>query len=395
MNPISVKNERVNGAFNILFFYFTITLSIFQQMPIVNELFYSQVRFVLYISFMLYGGYTILNSHRFLRSNLIRLFILTFFFSIMLSLLSGINVFVDLLIPLGILICSINTKFDLKSKRNICTIYVITVSILAISTIFYYGEGFVVSQMYNIPSKNQIGPMIAITSLISFLAIVDRAFLGIKRKYMPLFLITLFINIACLAAIRNRAGLLSFFVCVFLYFILNRKVYLTIKKLLAIHISICLIFFILLSGIISPVINYLWDSFTLNYDITNIDSFSAGRSDTYIDALNFAFNHPFLGSIGSTVTFRGVPHNYLIYNIAYFGVLLSLPLILFYLYLWIFTIKGIRNNINNNLYQPVNWIVLLALIVSIFEYTYPFGPGTSQLMTWFLVGQSLINEKDI
>ena len=31
-------------------------------------------------------------------------------------------------------------------------------------------------------------------------------------------------------------------------------------------------------------------------------------------------------------------------------------------------------------------VMLLALVISLVEYTYPYGPGTSQIILWALIG---------
>jgi len=35
------------------------------------------------------------------------------------------------------------------------------------------------------------------------------------------------------------------------------------------------------------------------------------------------------------------------------------------------------------------WLLMLGLIISMFEYTYPYGPGVSQIMVWFMLGTIL------
>src|SRR5699024_4174803 len=94
--------------------------------------------------------------------------------------------------------------------------------------------------------------------------------------------------------------------------------------------------FIILSfaGFFDGLYSFMWDSITLNYDITDLESLSAGRTDTYIDALRYSLKNPVAGEILAEPSVLGTPHNYILYNWVRYGIVMSLPMILYYLYLW-------------------------------------------------------------
>jgi hypothetical protein len=59
------------------------------------------------------------------------------------------------------------------------------------------------------------------------------------------------------------------------------------------------------------------------------------------------------------------------------------------LYLFGFVFWGIRKK---KFLFICYFLLSISLIISFIEYTYPFGPGTTQVIMWFLIGQSLSYE---
>ena len=69
-----------------------------------------------------------------------------------------------------------------------------------------------------------------------------------------------------------------------------------------------------------------------------------------------------------------------------FGLIGFIPYLILYLNLIILTFKGL---FNKDGFDKAPFILLLfSLIVSNLEYTFPFGPGTNQLMLWVFIGYS-------
>ena len=103
--------------------------------------------------------------------------------------------------------------------------------------------------------------------------------------------------------------------------------------------------------------------------------------------MEFIKQYPVLGELETGKSISVTPHNYILNKWLNYGIIGSLPIVLFYLYLWFFTIKGIFISKKTLGFKLPVWVLLFSLIVSMFEYTYPYGPGASQIMVWFLLGQ--------
>jgi len=121
-----------------------------------------------------------------------------------------------------------------------------------------------------------------------------------------------------------------------------------------------------------------------------MDNLSAGRVKIYEIAIIFLKNNFFLGELNSSEYVPGIAHNYLLNKVVKYGLIGSIPLIFLYLYIVIFIFKTLLKQIK--LGRNINLSLLLiwqAIIISFFEYSYPYGPGVSQALSWFLLGQYL------
>lgn len=83
------------------------------------------------------------------------------------------------------------------------------------------------------------------------------------------------------------------------------------------------------------VISYINESMFANYDLTSIDSIATGRISGYSEALVFLKNNLFFGSLTSVSGYTGhiAAHNYIINKLVQFGIIFSLPFVLYYAYL--------------------------------------------------------------
>lgn len=387
MDSKNITNS--NNIMDKIFFVSVISLSIVQQMPVVNENYYGILRLILYVMFSTYGLISILRTNFFLQVPFVRYFMIVFIYSILLSLIARTDTFELYLIPMGVLIASVNARLEISFIRKLVDWFILLVTFLSVSSILYYVNGFTISATYLIPAKNQIGPMISIAILLSLFTLINKDFLIKKRKNNLFYSVCFLLTFTSLLTIRNRSGILAIAFCVLLYFLKRIKFKYKLKTWGLIYLTICIILGLLYFGYFDRVIDYIWDSFTLNYDVTNIDMLSAGRFDTYIEGIAFAFENPVFGEMGNNTFFRGTPHNYIIANIVRYGLVFGMPLIVFYLYLWWFTIKNTLFGLKNAMQIEFIWILFATLIVSFFEYSYPYGPGTSQLMMWILLGYYL------
>ena len=123
----------------------------------------------------------------------------------------------------------------------------------------------------------------------------------------------------------------------------------------------------------NSVKEYVYNSFTQNYEESDI---TAGRAGRNAAALDFLSDHIFLGNLNEQTSV---------------GQIFVLPILLIYLYLLFQAIiKTIRTNSRNN-YNLGYYLLLIPFIVSMAEPTFPFGPGTATVFNFLAFGASLRN----
>ncbi|QOQ78641.1 hypothetical protein [Aerococcus urinaeequi] len=360
---------------------------ILQQFPIIFESFYQEIRLIIYFLFSILIVFSLSTLQKVLQHKLFFLFSMVLIYSALLSFISQNNIILNLGIPVFVVLISLGIKFDEEELKKILLLYVVGVTLMGLAVVFYYADGFSITVTYAIPAKNQRGPMIGYAILISFMSVFKDRFHTVRFLNRNVSFILFSLNFLVLLTFRNRASILGIALCAFFILFSSVEYKQTINKWFLIFFMTSMFIILSLAGFFDGLYSFMWDSITLNYDITDLESLSAGRTDTYIDALRYSLKNPVAGEILAGPSVLGTPHNYILYNWVRYGIVMSLPMILYYLYLWFFSLKGIMMNQNNSL--PV-WLLLFSLIVSMFEYTYPYGPGVSQFFMWFLLGQYLL-----
>lgn len=395
MNTIFVNENKLYRITFIL-----ILLTIIQQFPVVSELFYNRIRLFLYISFSIISILSflifILRSYK-IYHKFTLYFLLIVIYSFMLyiiTIVSGrvtFNIF-EMLVPFGIFITSIILNLDNKKTSYLVFAYLVFSLILGVSLIYYYGEGLTITKTYFFRSKNQVGPLIGISTVIAWLWLFDQKLINIKYNSIILRLILFVLLFLSIIILRNRSGMLGVSCVMFTYIVKNFNLRINKKNIIYILLFLVLLIVSIMSGFLKNIFNFIYNSIFLNYDISDINSISAGRIYGYQIAIDFIKKYPLLGRLNSIYESNTIPHNYILNTLVNYG-LLSMPFILFYIYLWFFTLKNIIKGDNRH-FSYIKWLLLFSLIVSLFEYTYPYGPGVSQIMLWFIIGQ-YFNEKNL
>jgi|GEM_PF-1030843 len=384
-----------------------VLLTVFQQFPVIRETFYDQIRLSLY---GIFGGVSLYcflrfpfgempSLGRFFALNLIA----TFSILLLLHLVNGgaegtVSYFeiVEQLVPFGILITSLFIPFSKRQIIIFIFLYSLFVSIMGISLVIYYGGTWAISSQYLLKGKNLVGPILAVSTLAMSLLLVK------EKQTLPFFvriigLLATGSLFSSLVVLRNRSGLLALLAVLSFWGLKNlfsRKMIESIVILLVVFIGIAVL---AISGhlveIIQPVSQPVIDAFTLNYQIGDIESLSAGRWSVYMDSFKHLGENLFFGDVFSLDKFPRIPHNYILNKWVKYGIFGSLPMVLFYLYLWFFAIKEtiLTSNRRGSFISMAPYILLIPMITSLLEYTHPFGPGVSQIMVWFLLGQYLRN----
>lgn len=387
-----IKNEKTNKYAYL--FIFGLVLTIIQQTPPFSEYFYGEIRFFLYIIF----GFLSIKNSIYLLSKSNPNFVYKFLLTILFVLPLIITVFIynsqillselfQLLIIFGILLSSIHIKFNISLLKKAIYSYIYSTCIMGLVNIFYYGSGFVISEQYLNIAKNQIGPIVSIAIIL----IIPIIFLNKNNLKKKIFDIVIFLLLFfTLLVIRNRSGLLGVIIILILMLVFDLLNEISKNKLFLLNLTVFLLLILIITGQINFILQPVWDSFTSNYNVYNLEELSAGRVEVYIKSIQFIKRNPMFGEISMNSFIEGTPHNYLLNKAVSYGVVFSFPLFLFYFYLWKFTIIELWINRENSIFNKLPfYLMLLSLIISVFEYSYPYGPGVSQIMVWFILGQYL------
>ena len=262
---------------------------------------------------------------------------------------------------------------------------------MGITNILYYGIGLEIPKLYveNIP-KNQIGPILSISSIICFYLFLNKLIIKKHLGTFYIYIIIFIIDIICLALIRNRSGLLATFIIILFlsafYYSYNKRT----KQFITSALLVIFIILLVKPYIPKSIFSFFYNSFTANYDISNLDNLSAGRIKIYENAINFLSNNIFLGELNSSEYVPGIAHNYLLNKAVKYGLMGSFPLIFLYLYIVIFIFNTLLKQIKfGRIIELSILLIWQAIIISFFEYSYPYSPGGSQAISWFLLGQYL------
>jgi hypothetical protein len=117
---------------------------------------------------------------------------------------------------------------------------------------------------------------------------------------------------------------------------------------------------------------------------------SAGRIDRNIAAIKFISDYPVFGQLTNSLYLDWV-HNYVLLKLSQYGILGSFPLLCLYFYLiWTIIIKISRIRefrIEHSGYMAM----IIPIIISLMEPSFPFGPGSVQVIVYFMLGYSLKN----
>ena len=179
---------------------------------------------------------------------------------------------------------------------------------------------------------------------------------------------------ASLLVIRGRAVIIGVFLSIvifIIFFLKNRKykVWVIVSALL----------------LLSLTSKYIYEALFLNYDVSNINSLSTGRFTRVLKGLDYFFKNPLGGQLINRVYKGHTIHNYLLFNLVNYGVLFSTPLLIIYFNYIFKVISAIKRN-SFNYFELAPLTMIILIVVSLFEYTYPYAPGSSILLPFFLLG---------
>ena len=280
----------------------------------------------------------------------------------------------DLTLALVILMIGLNINLNEKQFVRLINIYIFLYTLAAISLVLAYASGFVIQERYLPIPKNQVAPAFGVAFMLSlYFSFLKK---GTRKWFYYVFIAFLG---ASLLVIRGRAVIiavmLAFLVLVY-YYISNKK-----------YIFYTLSFVFLLLPFIWQ---YLYDALFLNFDLTDLDSISTHRMKRNLMGIDLLLNYPLTGQLWQTFYIKKI-HNYVLISLVTYGVLLSSFILVIYFKYIFKIISAIRKN-NFQYYEVGPLVMLILLLVSMFEYTYPYAPGSAVFFPFFLFGQYLKKE---
>lgn len=331
------------------------------------------------------------------------IFIILFYYAIIYILKSDIYTIdlyaIILSFILFLVFSSIDYSFD--DRRKVLNIISFTIIIVTIFSFIYYYKTLLtttnyVEGQYYFEGKNGLGPMVSFAGFWFLYSTKIN-----KKKYLTFFIFI--ISLILLSAIKARTSLLALIIASIIFILKNIK----INKYKNIIIFIFLL--ILLIPLYSYIKDYLFSAFNIDYINQSVNGYIgkekyldiilSGRLDHYKYGLYLFANNPLFGTsfepykisevIGNTF---GI-HSFIIRSLGYGGFFYFIIIIsLIFSY-----IRYFKNNGNKN--SMVNYILIMGGIGMFFEPIAPFGPGTSYLLFWLMLGLDIKNnlnkEKDI
>ncbi len=289
-------------------------------------------------------------------------------------------------ILLPLLFLTIGYSLDLSEKQFVfvCLLYGLVVSFSATSQVMSNFGAFVIEELNYVTSKNRLGALTATASIVSFsMAFTRRMKLlpALSFSALGVFLFVLVLTIRC----RTSTVCILFFL---LFYIFKLKLF---KPKHFVYLFLGLTVFVVIAkytNILSTAVEYAYSSFTLNHE----NDLTADRTRRNIEAWAIIQNSPVLGRMTTNVSIDWV-HNYLLRVTSDYGLLGAFPLLTLYAILVLVVIRNLRKVEVRDTYSIGHIAMLVPLVTSLAEPTFPFGPGTAVFFSFFLFGVSLSKAK--
>lgn len=290
-----------------------------------------------------------------------------------------------LLAPLVLIVLGYSTRQQVD-PRKLALAYAVFSLFSAWYVIITYG-GLSAEGAYFIAQKNQLGAIIAAAFALLLWVFVSSFEAGRPRSsWVRLLTLGLMVlAFTALLLLRNRSSLVALIILVFITLgkalVSSRTARGTSAAIIA-----GLVVFSALFG--SRFLALVDDALFQGYDRSDVNNLSANRFDTYTDSLLFLSTNWLFGELSAE---SGIfdPHNFVLYNLVQFGLFLSVGVLFIYFYC---LIRLIREWLSKDIMdvEPWAYLLMVAMFASLLEYAQPFGPGTTQFLTWIFVGRALV-----
>ena len=279
-----------------------------------------------------------------------------------------------LLITLIAVLIGLQVQLSRKQLVNILLIYCAFTCFVGLLQIFISGSGFVISQYFAF-QKNALGVLVGSSAVIALGLGLDKNSSKTIRLIGIGLMVLLFV---ILLTIRARAALFSTaFVAVLMFYLsVDGKGFFRAFLITALAILALLVL------MPSSFTTYIHDSIFFGSASEDITS---GRAERNAVALSFIKENLLLGYMGDTQKIP-TPHNFILITWVKYGVIYSIPILLIYLTIIVNVVKHCMITRGISIYRIGYFAMIIPLIVSLAEYTLPFGPGTVTVINFILMG---------
>lgn len=239
--------------------------------------------------------------------------------------------------------------------------------------------GFQIEDLYLINAKNSMGALLA-TSVVSCSIVT---FSGKEKIIRLIALAFAVLGLVIILTVRARAALLAIVIVFFLlYYSYTKNI-----RHIAFGILGIVALFLLLPLVPDQISSYVYDSI---FSGTQGDDVTSGRLSLYRDALLFlnTGDNLVLGDIYQTNDIGGWIHNYALLQVYQFGIFYSLPILILYIYLFVFMIQGALKSTFSVINSGFS-IVLVLDLISLLEPTFPYSPVTVTCINYVILGITL------
>lgn len=248
---------------------------------------------------------------------------------------------------------------------------------VGLSQVYTNVGGFVIEDTYLTDNKNSLGVMLASSTVVL-------VFLGMNQERKGLLRISVYalavLTFFVLLTIRARAATLTVLLMLVYVFYERFKGRFFFVYLIG-GLALLVIAFIVLPD---SFIDYFTNSFLQNRE----GDITAGRAERNQAGLSFLAQNPLFGRLGQDVDV-GTIHNYPLNRMFAFGLVFVLPILFLYFFILIFDIKRTIQASNRENRCIGYYLLLIPFIISMAEYTFPYGPGTATVFNFLLFGVSL------
>ena len=282
--------------------------------------------------------------------------------------------------------------YNVRLKNNEFLIVLVSYSLMTLyctySQIISNFGSFIIADNYMQYGKNTLGVMTSSSCIAMCIVAINLSKKYYKICLWGIALLLLFVTIT----IRARAAFIAtMFLMSYAFYRKFKDDNCNIKNLIGIAFVGLLI--LVVAGIFGGAIQNLWEYIFSSFTQNQGTDLTSGRMGRNIFALEVIAESPLFGNLITNYTYEWV-HNYALRQLSSYGILGSLPLIVLYINIVIFTIKNVVKR-KIALSTLGYFVLMVPIIISLGEPTFPYAPGTGSIFPFVLMGYSLFKQKEV